>query len=96
VWFEAAVLWGTIASYSATNLGCTTRRSITVDPLYRTKLSARGFRARAPIRVMSSVRLRWRPEMQRRTIVPKCLCLVLRGRQYVAELSPGPIPPLKP
>jgi hypothetical protein len=36
VWFEAAVLWGTIASYSATNLGCATRRSITVDPLYRT------------------------------------------------------------
>jgi hypothetical protein len=23
--------------------------------------------------------VRWRPEMQRRTIVPKCLCLVLRG-----------------
>jgi hypothetical protein len=37
VWFEAAVLWGTIASYSATNLGCSTRRSITVDPLYRTE-----------------------------------------------------------
>lgn len=37
VWFEAAVLWGTIASYSAINLGCTTRRSITVDPLDRTE-----------------------------------------------------------
>lgn len=89
VWFEAAVLWGTIASYSATNLGCTTRRIITVDPLDRTET----IQPWIPSQSADSGCVVRQAQMAARNAATRDCAKVsplrVAGRHYVAELSPG-------